>query len=85
MNFKETILMDSTGRMVQIPFPWAEVMKYLEGKQELDSMVEAVENELEKTVYNFYKDIEDGVLYLIPAVEKPIKLIFEEGGQDYEN
>lgn len=85
MNFEETILMDSTGRMVQIPFPWAEVIKYLEGKQNLDSMVEAVENELEKTVYNFYKDIKDGVLYLIPAVEKPIKLIFEEGSQGYEN
>ena len=42
-------------------------------------MVEAVENELEKTVYNFYKDIEDGVLYLIPAAEKPIKSVFEEG------
>ena len=81
MNFKETILMDSTGRMVQIPFPWVEVIKYLEGKQNLDSM----ENELEKTVYNFYKDIEDGVLYLIPAEEKPIKLIFQEGSQDCEN
>ena len=50
MNFEETILMDSTGRMVQIPFPWMEVTKYLEGKQDLDSMVEAVENELEKTM-----------------------------------
>lgn len=81
MNFKETILMDSTGKTVQIPFPWAEVIKYLEGKQDLDSTVEAVENELEKIVYNFYKDIEDGVLYLIPAVEKPIKLIFKEGNE----
>lgn len=81
MNFEETILMDSTGRIVQIPFPWAEVIKYLEGKQDLDSMVETVENELEKTVYNFYKDIEDGVLYLIPTAEKPIKLIFEKGDE----
>lgn len=81
MNYEETILMDSTGRMVQIPFPWAEVAKYLEGKQDLDSMVVAVENELEKTVCNFYKDIEDGVLYLISAAEKPIKLIFEEGDE----
>lgn len=48
MNFEETILMDSTGRMVQISFPWAEVIKYLEGKQDLDSMVEAIENELKK-------------------------------------
>lgn len=79
MNFEETILMDSAGRMVQIPFPWAEVIKYLEGKKDLDSMVAAVENKLEKTVYNFYKDIEDGVLYLIPAAEKPIKPVFEEG------
>lgn len=70
MNFEETILMDSTGRVVQIPFPWVEIIKYLEGKQDFDSMIEAVENELEKTVYNFYKDIEDGVLYLIPVVEK---------------
>lgn len=35
-------------------------------------MVEAVENELEKTISSFYKDIEDGVLYLVPAVEKPL-------------
>lgn len=77
MNYEETILMDSTGRIVQIPFPWAEVIKYLEGKQDLDS----VGNELEKTVYNFYKDIEDGVLYLIPVMEKPIKLIFKEGDE----
>ena len=81
MNFEETILMDSTGRMVQIPFPWMEVTKYLEGKQDLDSMVEAVENELEKTISNFYKNIEDGVLYLIPVTEKPIKLIFEKGDE----
>lgn len=64
MNYKETILMDSTGRMVQIPFPQAEVIKYLEGKQDLDSMAEAVE----KIIDNFYKDIEDGILYLIPAI-----------------
>lgn len=57
MNYKETVLMDSTGRVVQIPFPWAEVIKYLEGKQDFDSMTEAIENELEKTIYNFYKDI----------------------------
>ena len=42
-------------------------------------MVEAVENELKKIIDNFYKDIEDGILYLIPAAEKPIKLVFEEG------
>ena len=48
-------------------------------------MTEAIENELEKTIYNFYKDIEDGVLFLILEVEKPIKLIFEEGNRDYEN
>ena len=40
-------------------------------------MVKAVENKLEKTVCNFYE--KDGVLYLIPAAEKPIKLVFEEG------
>lgn len=68
MNFEETILMDSTGRMAQIPFPWAEVIKYLEGKQDLDSMAETVENELKKIIDNFYKDIEDGILYLIPAI-----------------
>lgn len=75
MNFEETILMDSTGRIVQIPFSWTEVIKYLEEKQDLDS----VENELKKIIDNFYKDIEDGVLYWIPAAEKPIKLVFEEG------
>lgn len=48
-------------------------------------MTEAIENELEKTIYNFYKDIEDGVLFLIPEVEKPIKLTFEEGNRDCEN
>ena len=85
MDFKKTILMDSTGRIVQIPFPWVEITKYLEGKQDFNSMTEAIENELEKTIYNFYKDIEDGVLFLIPEVEKPIKLIFEEGNRDYEN
>ena len=44
-------------------------------------MVEAVENELKKIIDNFYKDIKDGVLYLIPVVEKPIKLVFEEGDE----
>ena len=42
-------------------------------------MAEAVENELKKIIDNFYKDIEEGVLYLISAMEKPIKLIFKEG------
>ena len=32
MDFKKTILMDSTGRIVEIPFPWIEITKYLEGK-----------------------------------------------------
>lgn len=44
-------------------------------------MVEAVENELKKIIDNFYKDIKDEVLYLIPVVEKPIKLVFEEGDE----
>lgn len=53
MDSKKTILMDSTGRIVQIPFPWVEITKYLEGKQDFNSMTEAIENELEKTIYNF--------------------------------
>ena len=78
MNFEGIILMDSTGRIVQIPSPAAkEMIKYLEGKQDLDS----VESKLEKTVCNFYKDIGDGVLHLISAVEKPIKLIFKQGNE----
>ena len=81
MNYKETILMDSNGKMAQIPFPWAEIIKYLEGKQDFDSMAKAVENELEKTISSFYEDIKDGVLYLVPTMEKPIKLIFEKGDE----
>lgn len=75
MNFEKTILMDSNGRMVQIPFPWAEVIKYLEGKQDFDFTISAIGNEIEKTISDFYKD---GVLYLVPLKEKPIKLIYEE-------
>ena len=70
MNFEKTVLMDSNGRMVQIPFPWAEVIKYLEGKQSLDFTISAIRNEIEKIISDFYKE---GVLYVVPLEEKPIK------------
>ena len=75
MNFEKTVLMDSNGRMVQIPFPWAEVIKFLEGKQNFDFTISAMENEIEKIISDFYKE---GVLYVVPLEEKPIKLIYEK-------
>lgn len=75
MNFEKTILMDSNGRIVQIPFPWAETIKYLEGKQSLDFTISAMANEIEKIISDFYKE---GVLYLVPLKEKPIKLTYEK-------
>lgn len=75
MNFEKTVLMDSNGRMIQIPFPWIEVIKYLEGKQSFDFTTSAIGNEIEKIISDFYKE---GVLYLVPLEEKPIKLIYEK-------
>lgn len=70
MNFEKTILIDSNGRIVQIPFPWIEVIKYLEGKQSLDFTISAIGNEIEKIISDFCKE---GVLYVVPLEEKPIK------------
>lgn len=56
MSFEKVVLIDSNGRMVQIPFPWIETIKYLEGKQSLDFTISAIVNEIEKMISDFYKE-----------------------------